>query len=48
MRIYTDGACSQNSTQNGGWGFVAVDNSFDILITEHSGGKKTLQTMKWS
>lgn len=40
MRIYTDGACSQNGTQNGGWGFVVVDNSFDILITEHSGGKK--------
>lgn len=40
MKIYTDGACSQNSTQNGGWGFVAVDSEGDHIITEHSGGKE--------
>ena len=26
MKIYTDGACSQNGTWNGGWGVVVVEN----------------------
>ena len=31
MIIYTDGACSQGSTQNGGWGVVVIDNNDEII-----------------
>lgn len=39
MIIYTDGACSQGSTQNGGWGVVVIDNN-DEIIKVLSGNKK--------
>lgn len=37
--IYTDGACSQNGTQNGGWG-VVIKNSNGTVQEKISGGKR--------
>lgn len=39
MRIYTDGACSQGSTQNGGWAVVVLNRENEI-VESFSGGKK--------
>lgn len=35
IKIYTDGACSQNGTWQGGWGTVVVEN--DTLLCSFSG-----------
>lgn len=39
MRIYTDGACSQGSTQNGGWG-VVIMNSQEETVEILAGNKE--------
>lgn len=39
MRFYTDGACSQGGTQNGGWAVIIMDNQ-DNLLDKVSGNKE--------
>lgn len=38
IEIYTDGACSQNGTQDGGWAFIIRKNELEVFA--ESGGKK--------
>lgn len=35
LRIYTDGACSQNGSWKGGWGFVVLDENNEIVLKKN-------------
>lgn len=40
-KIYTDGACSQNSSWKGGWGFLVLDENNEIILKKNGAEEMT-------